>query len=80
MLGAVTGLVDGQGAAHQRLRLRLRQAMGGFQQLRQVVENRTHGEIVFELFEGLLHFGKRHVERSQLIRIVSGVGPLVHNK
>ena len=36
MLGAVTGLVDGQGAAHQRLRLR--QAIGVLQQLRQVIE------------------------------------------
>ena len=40
MVVAVAGLIDRQGSAHQRLRLR--QAVGGLQQRSQVVETNGH--------------------------------------
>ena len=44
MVFAVAGLIDRQGTPHQRLRLR--QAFGGLQQLRQVVEGRRRGGMI----------------------------------
>ena len=69
MIGAVAGLIDRQCPPHQRLRLR--QAVGGQQQLRQVVESCGHGGMVLAVAGLIDRQGPPH-QRLSLCQAVGG--------
>ena len=73
MIRAVAGLIDRQGTQHQRLRLR--QPVGGLQQLRKVVKANRHLGMLAAV-AGLIDLQRPSYQRLRLRQPVGGLQQL----